>query len=309
MKKRVLKETIVGIYHKDCLDGTASAAVLLKKFPFCTLFPLSHRYTEHALSQIIKKITSKTVVYITDFSLREGHTEKFIRKASSVINIDHHIGAEERLRILDKTHDNFTFVFNNDRSGASLTWIYSFGEKNIPQVIQYVEDSDLWRFKLGDKTRFAASYLYSLSGKPKELLTLLKKGNKVVKKILEKGKMIWEYRNELTKLLLKNVEPINIKIGKHVVPAQDTPEFLCSDIGHELAVQFKKTVATFTISGNIVRLHFRGEKKYKLSALMLAKILGGGGHRNAAAASVSLKDFCKMIIQKAPRKGGGLKWK
>ncbi len=286
----------VGIYHKDCLDGTASAAVLLKKFHSCTLFPLSHRYTENDLSRVIKKITSKTVVYITDFSLREEHTEKLIRKAGSVINIDHHIGVEKRLRAIDKKYDNFSYIFNNNRSGASLAWIYFFGEKNIPKIIQYIEDSDLWRFRLGDKTRFASSYLYGLSGKPKELLALLNKGNSAVKKVLDKGKMIWEYRNELAKLLLESVKPLNIKVGKHIVPAHNTPEFLRSDVGHELAVRLKKTVVTFTVSGDTVRLHFRGENKYKLSALMLAKMLGGGGHRNAAAASVSLKDFCKMIV-------------
>lgn len=288
----------IGIYHKECLDGTTAAAVLLKKFPKLILRPLSHRYTKRELGDILKEINPSTVVFIVDFSLRESDTEKLIKKAQEVINIDHHIGAEEKLRMLDKKYQTFRYVFDNNRSGASLTWIYFYGKKNIPKIIRYVEDGDLWRFQLGNKTRFATSYLYGLSGKPIELLALLKKGNSAVKKILEKGKMIWEYREELARLLLRTVNPFNIKISKYKVPVHNTPEFLRSDVGHALAKQMGKTVATFVINRNEVRLHFRGTNSRTPSALDLAKILGGGGHRNAAAASVSLKNFCKMIVYK-----------
>lgn len=288
----------IGIYHKDCIDGTTAAAVLLKKFPKVILHPLSHRYTPKELGTIVKETNAATIIFIVDFSLREGDTEKLIAKTKEVINIDHHIGAEEKLRALDKKHQTFTYIFDNDRSGASLTWIYFYGKKNIPKIIQYVEDSDLFRFSLGNKTRYASSYLYSLSGKPREILSLIKKGEGAVKKILQKGKMIWEYRDELAKLLLKTVNPFTIKIGKYIVPVHNTPEFLRSDVGNALAVKLKKTVATFVINDDTVRFHFRGTNDHTPSALDLAKILGGGGHRNAAGAAVYLKDFCKMIVDK-----------
>lgn len=289
---------IIGIYHKDCLDGTTAAAVLLKKFPKVILCPLSHRYTQKELGNIVKETSASTIVFIVDFSLRESDTEKLITKAQEIINIDHHIGAEEMLRILDKKYETFNYIFDNNRSGASLTWIYFYGKKNIPKIIQYVEDSDLFRFLLGNKTRYASSYLYSLSGKPREILSLIKKGEEAVKKILQKGKLIWEYRDELAKLLLKTVSPFTIKVGKYIVPIHNTPEFLRSDVGNALAVKLKKTVATFVINDDTVRFHFRGTNDHTPSALDLAKILDGGGHRNAAAASVSLKDFCKMIVYK-----------
>lgn len=290
------KEKIIGIYHKDCLDGTTAAAVLLKKFPKILLRPLSHRYTREDLGSIIKETIPTTIVFIVDFSLREGDTEKVLARAREVVNIDHHIGAEEKLRVLQKKEATFIYIFDNNRSGASLTWIYFYGKKNIPKIIQYVEDGDLFRFSLGIKTRFATSYLYSLSGKPKEILALIKKEGSVIKKILAKGKIIWEYRDELAQLLLKTVSPFNIKVGKYRVPVHNTPEFLRSDVGNALAVQLGKTVATFVINKDIVRLHFRGTNSHTPSALELAKILDGGGHRNAAAATVSLKDFCKMMI-------------
>jgi len=295
MYKHMTKK-IIGIYHKDCLDGTTAAAVLLKKFPDVLLRPLSHRYEEEDLNKIVEETDEETIVYIVDFSLREGHSEKLIEKVKEVVNIDHHIGAEERLKNLDKNYSNFSFVFNNDRSGASLTWIYFYGEENIPQLIKYVEDSDIWRFTYGDDTRYAVSYLYQFSGKPEKMLDYINASDDVIKNVLKDGKMLKEYRDGLTAVLLRTVNPLQLKIGEHIVPAHNTPEFLGSDVGHELATTLNKTVATFVINDDTVRLHFRGNNEHTPSALDLAKILGGGGHRNAAAAAVSLKDFCKMIV-------------
>ncbi|MAG12499.1 phosphoesterase [bacterium] len=285
----------VGIYHKDCLDGTAAAAVLSKKFPDVLLRPLSHRYEEEVLNNIVEEIDGETIVYIVDFSLREGHSEKLIEKAKEVVNIDHHIGSEEKLEILDKNYSNFSFVFDNERSGASLTWIYFFGEEDIPQLIKYIEDSDIWRFTYGDNTRYAVSYLYQFSGHPEKMLDFIDASKEEIEKILRGGKMIKEYRDGQRDVLLRDVSPINLKIKEHVVPVHNTPEFLRSDVGHVLATQLGKTVATFVINGDVVRLHFRGNDEHEPSALELAKILGGGGHRNAAAASVSLGEFFELV--------------
>lgn len=289
---------IIGIYHKDCLDGTTAAAVLLKKFPDVVLRPLSHRYKEEDLNSIVKEVGEETTVYILDFSLREGHSEKLIKKVTEVINIDHHIGAEEKLKILDKNYSNFSFVFDNDRSGASLTWIYFYGEENIPQLIKYIEDSDIWRFTYGDETRYAVSFLYQFSGHPEEMLDYINASEEKIQKVLRDGKMIKEYRDGQRDTLLRSVDTINLKIKEYVVPIHNTPEFLRSDVGHILATKLGKTVATFVINGDVVKLHFRGSDEHNPSALDLAKILDGGGHRNAAAASVSLKKFCEMIIFK-----------
>lgn len=290
-----MAQKVIGIYHKDCLDGATAGAVLLKKFPDITFSPLSRRYTEDDLSATLNLVDKDTIVYIVDFSLRKGHTERVIEKAKEVINIDHHIGAEKELRGLAEKNKTFTFVFDNDRSGASLTWVHFYGEKNIPPIILYVEDSDLWRFALGDKTRWAASYLYGFSDNPQELLSLIERGDSAMDEILTKGKMLWKYRESLVEELLEDIKPLHIKIGKFVVPIHNTPEFLRSDVGHALAEKLGKAVATFVVDGDTVRLHFRGTNSNVPSALELAQMVGGNGHKNAAGAKVSLKDFFSMI--------------
>jgi len=291
------REKVVGIYHKNCLDGTTAAAVLLKKFPRITLVPLSHIYSKKDFAVVLKKISKSTVVYIVDFSLHGGHTELVIKNAKRVVNIDHHLGAKEELEAISKKYNAFTFVFDNNRSGASLAWTYFYGKKKIPKLILYVEDSDIWRFSFGDKTRYAISYLYDSHKSPKKILALLRGGKNAEKNILQKGKILKEYRDGLIKNILDEIGPIHIKVGSFIIPAHNAPEFLRSDIGHALASKLGKAVATFVLNGNTVRLHFRGEEGHRPRALELAKILGGGGHQNAAAATnVPLKKFLKMIV-------------
>ena len=41
-------------------------------------------------------------------------------------------------------------IFDMERSGAGLTWDYFYPGRPRPWLIDYVEDRDLWRFKIED---------------------------------------------------------------------------------------------------------------------------------------------------------------
>ncbi len=285
-------EKVVCIYHKNCTDGTTAAAVLLKKFPDCKLFSLEHNYSEEDLEEILKEIDNTTSVYIVDFSLREEDLKKVLNKAKKVVVIDHHIGVKDTLEKLSKYYPNFEYVFDNNRSGASLTWVYFFGEKNIPELIKFVEDKDIWTWKYGDKTKFANTYLFMLTNKPEEILKLL---DKPVNEILEKGKILSDYTDYLINYFVEKAKEVFIRIGDYRVRAYNTGLFQ-SEIGNLLCEKFQEPIALFNINGYVVKFSFRSCDNVSPSALELAKILGGGGHRNAAGAVVSLKEFCNMII-------------
>ena len=64
--------------------------------------------------------------------------------------IDHHITAQEALKGLDYC------VFDMEQSGATLTWQYFFPKKPIPSMLSYIEDRDLWRWKLPDSRAVSA---------------------------------------------------------------------------------------------------------------------------------------------------------
>ena len=102
------QKTIVGIYHKSCNDGTAAAAVLLKKFPQVQLFPLGHNFTPADLDAIreIKKIDE---LYFVDCAIGINELLTITKK---VIVIDHHISIKEDLDVLAKD-GKIEYVFDN----------------------------------------------------------------------------------------------------------------------------------------------------------------------------------------------------
>src|SRR3990167_8838728 len=96
-------EKIAGIYHGDCSDGTAAAAVLLKKFPSIKLFPLKHSFKEEDFAPILEAVDGETTVYTVDNVLG---IEEFVKKAKEVISLDHHVGANEEMKAFVAAHPN-----------------------------------------------------------------------------------------------------------------------------------------------------------------------------------------------------------
>ncbi|RUM58703.1 MAG: phosphoesterase [Persephonella sp.] len=286
------KSKIVCIYHKNCTDGTFSASVLKIKYPDCKLYPLNHGYEEEDFENILNEVDKDTIVYITDFSLRDDDLKKLLSKAKEVINIDHHIGVKEKLEKYQKEFNNYKFIFDNNSSGASLTWKYLFGEENIPKIIKLVEDKDLWNWKYGDYTKFVNLYLYQYADKPEEVLDFIKKDN--VEELVKNGEVIAKFVDYIINKFVENAEPTLLKIGDYKVKAFNVNNFQ-SEIGNILAEKYGEAVALFNIKGYQVRISFRSLDNQSPSALELAKILGGGGHKNASGASIPLEEFCNLI--------------
>ncbi len=286
-----MEEKVLCIYHKNCTDGTTSAAVLMKKYPDCIAVPLEHGYTEEEFEKILDSVDQNTTVFITDFSLRKEDLLRLINKSKKVINIDHHIGVKDLLEKISKENENFEFYFDNEHSGASLTYKYIFGN-NLPKLIKLVEDKDIWRWKYGEETKYANAYLILLTNKPEKVKEII---DLDIKEILEKGKIVSQFIDYLIERFVEKSEELLLKIGNYKVKGYNTGLFQ-SEIGNILSEKYGEAVVLFNITGYNVKLSFRSCEGQKPSALELAKILGGGGHTNAAGALISLKEFFNMVI-------------
>ncbi len=282
---------IVCIYHKNCTDGTTAAAIVLKKYPDAVCIGLEHNFKEEDFENILNIIDNETVVYIVDFSLKPQFLEKVIKKAKEVINIDHHISAREILEKESEKFDNFKFVFDNNKSGASLTWQYLFGD-NPPDLVKYVEDKDIWKWQYGDLTKYVNDYLFIFTNKPEKVKNLL---NEDISEIIEKGKIINMYSTYIINTFVEKAKDLYIRIGNYIIRAFNSGLFQ-SEIGNLLSTKYNEAVCLFSINGDFVKLSFRSLDNHNPSALDLAKLLNGGGHKNAAGASVSINEFCNMIV-------------
>lgn len=280
------------IYHKNCTDGTTAAAVLLLKYPECKLYNLDHNYKSEDIDNILQDVDKDTTVFIVDFSLKENDLKRVVDTAGEVINIDHHISVKQMLEEFSKKYANFKFVFDNDSSGASLTYRYFFGS-DIPKLIRYVEDKDIWRWEFGEETKDVNNYLFLFTNKPDKIKDLILSGE--LEEIIQKGKVISEYTNYLINGFVDKSKDLFIKIGDYKVRAYNAGLFQ-SEIGNILSSKFEQAVCLFSINGDYAKLSFRSLDGHNPSALDLAKLLGGGGHRNAAGASLSLTEFCNMLL-------------
>lgn len=284
-----MKKTIIGIYHKNCTDGTAAAAILLRKFLDIKLFPLAHSHTEDDLEHIHRVAGEGGEIYFVDFT---AGVEEFLDKRHDIIVLDHHIGIKEKMEKLADENKKLTYIFNNDKSGASLAWSYFFGNEREPEIIKYIEDSDLWKGNYGDDTKYVTNYLSMFTNSPEQMLKFIESD---ITEIKEKGKIITQYADNQIDRLIESIQEIKLMIGEFIIPAYNITIYE-SSVGNKLSKIQNKVVAMFTIKGDSVNFSFRGEDGNNPTALELAKLIGGGGHKNAAGANIPLKDFLNMII-------------
>ncbi len=285
------EEKIAAIYHRDCIDGTTAAAVVLKKFPHAKLHPLANNSSKEELAIALDEIQGISTVYTVDCSI--GVFE-LLEKGHTITTIDHHIGMKSRLEKLAKMKEGFTYVFDDSMSGASLSWLYFFPDLPEPEVISLVEDLDIWKWSFGNTTRDVNNYLSLLLNQPDQILPFFDGLPSVVK---EKGATISQFTNTVIKKHVSVSEPLILHIGPYTIPGFNITDFR-SETGNLLSEKYKITVALFTIIGKRVQISFRSlEDSYDPTALKLAEILNGGGHIKSAGAQVSLDDFLKMITE------------
>ena len=140
-------------YHANCFDGAASAAAALMYQDGCHV-PMVHGTDGNirAMKEISKFLTQcsernqRPHVYLLDFSLSPEACDDVDRHCTQLGGqfriLDHHKSAMERL-------GNRSYAyFDMDMSGATVTWTQLHPDKEIPLFFRYVEDRDLWRFKL-----------------------------------------------------------------------------------------------------------------------------------------------------------------
>lgn len=123
------------IYHSNCADGFSAAFVAHQKYGDAATFHPS-QYGDPPPDVIGKD------VLVVDFSYPRATLEAMARDAASILVIDHHRTAEADLRNLPYCK------FDMNRSGARMTWDELFPDADVPALIEYVEDRDLWRFRL-----------------------------------------------------------------------------------------------------------------------------------------------------------------
>lgn len=277
------------IYHKDCSDGTAAAAVFIRKFPGAKTFPFAYGYVEEDAEKVFSILTPDTVVYTVDCTIL---VKECLGRGNTVISLDHHISVFEEMSEIAKVNQKYTYIFNNNLSGATLTWTYFFPDEPIPQWLKLIQDKDLWTKKFKESEYFS-NWTYTQTNNPDAVLFLFDNPNSL-QSCIEKGLAVEDVNQFYLHSFQEKTKPLYVYYGENKIPAFNST-YLQSALGNILVDQTLGVTIIFSIKGKSVRMSIRSLTDSKISALEVAKHFGGGGHRNAAGCEIPLSDFMVQI--------------
>lgn len=136
------------IHHAGCTDGFAALWVARKALGDIEAIP--GRYEERLAPPV--DVAGRDV-YILDFSYPPEVFAAMRGIAKSIVMLDHHDTviedyAGEAKGYWQDIDLDCTVILDRHRSGAGLAWDHFFEGQSRPWFIDYVEDRDLWRWKL-----------------------------------------------------------------------------------------------------------------------------------------------------------------
>lgn len=273
------------IYHGNCADGFSAAWCFWRKYGD------GADYVAGMYQQNPPDVTGRDV-YLVDFSYKAPVVERLLEQASSVTLIDHHKTAIDDLRPLKEQMvatnnngrgDTFGWFCDLNRSGATLAWDYLFPDEDKPLLLRHVEDRDLWRFTLPG-TREIQAFVFAHEYSFHTWDRLMRADEAELQKMMQAGAAIErKHHKDIRELLC--VTAREMIIGGYRVPAANLPYTMSSDAGHQLAIGHPFAACYWdSPEGRVFSLRSNGNG---VDVSEVAKLYGGGGHRNAAGFRLS----------------------
>jgi len=298
-----MKSPVV-IYHANCWDGFCAAWLLWKCFPDAT-FHAAHYGTEPP-----PEAEDKTRrLFVVDFSYDRSTMFRLgaMRHRDFVMTVlDHHKTAEKSLgglseEMLTNNVGDCEVVFDMNKSGARLTWEWGCREQpmpmgsaaffgygrdgracgpgNSPWLVDYTEARDLWRWEL-DWSREINAYIRSFPldfGQWNEFAGIIP-GSPKWDSCIDSGSSILRREQQIVDDHVRHAREIEMD-GHKILAVNATVLF--SEIAGTLAGGRSFGAAYFD-RGDGKRQWSLRSRDDGVDVSEIAKMHGGGGHRNAA---------------------------
>ena len=260
-------------YHAGCWDGFCAAWLCYQVFgDNANYIPVSYGKPHPTYNQGDK-------IYIVDFSYDYNTLTIIAENCSQLVVLDHHKTCPQ---------DHPCVIFNNDKSGARITYEYLYQNHNLNLatghwLIDYTEDRDLWKWEL-PKSREINAWLrsYKLDF---ETWNYLAMGDSYEDGFKQGEAILRDADRRLEQAIRK---PNIINFGDYEVPCVNCTD-LVSEITGALAVGYPFAM-TYRDDGYIRRFSLRSDQDASGSVDVgeLAKQYGGGGHKHAAGFEVKI---------------------
>lgn len=272
---------VLCIYHGGCDDGFGAAWAVRQA--------LGDNVEFHAgvYQGAPPEVTGRDVV-IVDFSYKRPVLEEMIGKAASLLVLDHHKTAEADLSFLPQVSlvwDEWESLirtygqscirgaqFDMSRSGAAITWDFFHPHHKRPELIEYIQDRDLWTKRLYGSDEFTAA----LRSYPQDFAVW---DTLSVGRLIEEGAAIQRYYRTL--IAGAKQHAYRRHVGGYEVPVVNASLFMASELAGELA-EGEPFAAVYAESAEYVTWSLRSRAPDGLDVSEIAKAHGGGGHKHAA---------------------------
>ena len=263
------------IFHGGCSDG----------FCACFLYYLYNKWTNP--KQIFNVIGRKhgesapdckaKNVLVVDFNFSMKDTLKIMEEASSFISIDHHETAKNELEWIPNCHFDMTI------SGAMLAFNFLFPNQEAPLFVKYVQDRDLWSWKIEGSRAFSA-FMFNFGSLEFNIWeSYLCDGNwflddeKMKEKIIPDGEKALIVQKKNVEIISKMAHTITydskiIKIVNSPLQPSEIGELLLSDKKIDLAIIWNSNPQK-----SLLEFSVRSSKENNFARLFCEKFEGGGG--------------------------------
>lgn len=277
----------VVLYHANCTDGF-TAAYCFHKFMEPNYGSENVKYIPVNYGQLFEYRQCKGKdVYILDFSFPRLGLLAICDIANEVTVLDHHKTAQADLENWADQPANLTLVFDMTRSGAGIAWDY-FAPDGYPRsaLVNYVEDRDLWKFAL-EHSRPINAFINSKHRNFDNYKSMEDYIENYKYEAVAVGNALENEHARICQDIADNLSrPCYFDFaefeGSRIegLIANCTGHF-ASEVGNILAKQSSTFGATsYTDKDGNLRVSLRSIGDFDVSKL--AKLYGGGGHKNAA---------------------------
>ena len=277
-------------YHAGCPDG------------FGAVWSVRSQWGEHGRyiargheDRVHLGECEDALVAFVDIAPARDELEQLAEVASQVVVLDHHVTARDRLAS-DTAFTNaleaegHLLHFDLEHSGAVLAWQYFRPDEELPPLLQYVEDQDLWNWALPDSAAVNAA----IASYPREFEIWDRLAREPIESLVEQGRPILRANRMEVLRRLEHARPV--ALGTRRIEAVNASTNR-SQIGHQLAER--------ALYGEPWGLVYRVEGSevfgtlYSIGELDVSKVAleyGGGGHKNASGFRVTLARWLKEFV-------------
>jgi hypothetical protein len=278
------------LFHAGCPDGFGAAWAVWRAWGEQG----EYRARGHDDALDLREVEQRVVAFV-DIAPANDLLRALAEVAAQVVVLDHHVSSRDRFasepdlaRAL--AGGGHVVRFDLERSGAVLAWQHFHPAAPVPDLLRYVEDQDLWNWKLPASEEVNAA----IGARPRELDAWDELAGTPIESLAAEGAPIVRANRVEVERALAQAHPL--WVGGLRIEAVNARQ-LRSAIGHELS----KRAAHGAPCGCVYRLH--GDRVdaslYSIGDFDVSAIsarFGGGGHRNAAGFSVPLRDWLERFV-------------